>query len=284
MKAPPTLGIGVGWRRELALWIDRREDLTFVELLAEGFDPRALPPPVKRLCDDRGRGMAIVVHGTSLSLGGAERPDRGRLDHLARLAERTGAVCVSEHLAFVRGGGRESGHLLPVARTWEGLEILVENLRIAQAALPVPLAVENIASFVRWPEDTLDEADFLARAVEAADVGLLLDLENLNANQRNHALDVEAYLRRLPLERLVYTHVAGGVERGGLYHDTHTRDAAPDALALLTRLGALAEVPGVLLERDGAFPPDGRLDPDIEAILGALPPDAPARRHAEARR
>ena len=43
---------------------------------------------------------------------------------------------VSEHCCFVRGGGLESGHLLPMPRTQETLGVLVENVARAQEALP----------------------------------------------------------------------------------------------------------------------------------------------------
>ncbi len=45
----------------------------------------------------------------------------------------------------------EAGHLLPVPRTRDALDVLCENIRIAQDALPVPLAVENIAALISWP-------------------------------------------------------------------------------------------------------------------------------------
>ena len=103
---------------------------------------------------------------TQSSLGGAERPDAKRLRRLARLAERFNAPLVSEHIAFVRAGERESGHLLPVPRTEAALGVLCENIRLAQAELPVPLALENIASLVEWPSAELDEAEFLCQIVE----------------------------------------------------------------------------------------------------------------------
>jgi uncharacterized protein (UPF0276 family) len=80
------------------------------------------------------------VHiGIGLSLGGAERPHPARLEHLPSVTERVGAPLVGEHIAFVRADGRDAGDLLPVPRTREALEILCENVAIAQAALPVPL-------------------------------------------------------------------------------------------------------------------------------------------------
>lgn len=261
------LGLGIGWRPEIALAIDRRADLGFVEVVAEDVARGPLPAPIERL---RRRGVAVVPHGVSLSLGGAEPLDRGRLEVLATLAERLGSPLVSEHLSFVRGGGRETGHLLPLPRTREALELVVANVREAKAALPVPLALENVATLFEWPDPEMDEAAFLTEVLERADVLLLLDVENVYANARNHGYDPVSFLERLPLGRIAYVHVAGGAERDGLYHDTHVHEVPAAVLDLLTELCARADVPGVMLERDGLFPPDDRLNAELDAIAAAV--------------
>src|SRR5581483_4258272 len=99
-------------------------------------------------------------------------------------------------------------------------DVLVANVRIAQEALPVPLALENIASLVTWPDAEMDPAEFLAEALDRTGAGLLLDLANVYSDVRNHGLDPADFLDRIPLDRLAYVHVAGGIERDGLYHDT----------------------------------------------------------------
>jgi uncharacterized protein (UPF0276 family) len=264
----PTLGLGIGWRPEIALVIARRRDLGFIEVLAEDLDPDCpFPLPIEQL---RRRGVAAVLHGVSLSLGGAEPLDRQHLRNLARLAERLEAPLVSEHIAFVRGGGRETGHLLPVPRTREALDLVVAHAREAKAALGRPLALENIATLFEWPNPEMDEAEFLTEVVERADVYLLLDIENVYANARNHGYDPLAFLDRLPLGRIAYVHVAGGVEREGLYHDTHAHDVPAAVLELLEELCARATVSGAMLERDGQFPPDDRLNAELDRIAGAL--------------
>jgi hypothetical protein len=274
----PRLGLGIGWRPELALMIDRRRDLGFVEILAEDFDTHApLPAPVMQL---RRRGVAVVPHGVSLSLGGVEPLDRVRLNALANLAECLGAPVVSEHIAFVRGGGRETGHLLPLPRTREALELVVANAREAKASLPVPLALENIATLFEWPNPEMDEAAFLTEVLERADVLLLLDIENVYANARNHGYDPLAFLSRIPLERIAYVHVAGGVERGGLYHDTHTHNVPTAVLDLLTELCARADVPGVMLERDDRFDRNAQLNAELDAIAAAATLGAARRTQA----
>jgi uncharacterized protein len=260
----PKLGLGIGWRPEIALLIERRDDLGFVELVAEDFDTRGpLPAPVEHL---RQRGVAVVPHGVSLSLGGAEPLDRGRLSALARLAERLEAPLVSEHIAFVRAGGLETGHLLPLPRTREALELLVANAREAQKALPVPLALENIATLFEWPNPEMDEAAFLTELLERADVLLLLDIANVYANARNHGYDPRELLDRIPLSRIAYVHIAGGVEQGGMYHDSHTHEVGAAVLDLLADLCSRAAVPGVMLERDDRFPPDAQLNAELDAI------------------
>lgn len=266
--AIPQLGLGVGWRPELALAIDRRNDLGFVEVLAEDLDPRGeLPAAILRL---RERGVAVVPHGVSLSLGGAEPPDPRRLEALAALAKRFDAPLVSEHLSFVRGGGIESGHLMPLPRTRDMLDVIVENVKQAKAALPVPLALENVACLLEWPGAEMDEAEFLREVLERADVPLLLDVENVYANARNHGYDAVAFLERLPLERIAYVHIAGGSERGGLYHDTHCHPIPAAVLDLLAELAARAAVPGVMLERDDDFAPEAEFNAELDAIAAAV--------------
>jgi uncharacterized protein (UPF0276 family) len=211
-----------------------------------------------------------VPHGTGLSLGGAEPLDRKRLDHLARLAERLDAPMVSEHIAFVRAGGIEAGHLLPLPRTYESLDVLVENIREAQAALPVPLAIENIATLFEWPASEMDEATFITEALERTDTRLLLDVSNLYANTRNHGWEATAFLDGLPLARLAYVHIAGGIVRNRLYHDTHAHAIPAGAFELLAELCARIEPPGVLLERDDHFPEASELLSELDAIAQAI--------------
>ncbi|HEV2758080.1 MAG TPA: DUF692 domain-containing protein, partial [Acidimicrobiales bacterium] len=227
---------------------------------------RPLPPA---LLAARRRGVRVVPHGVRLGLGGSERPHPARVTQLARLALRVEAPLVSEHVALVRGGGREAGHLLPVPRTRAALDVLVANVSEAMSGLPVPLALEPIASLFEWPGPELDEGDFLTELLERTGALLLLDVANVWANARNAGTDPALLLDRLPLDRLAYVHVAGGMERSGLYHDTHTHPVPAGVLDLLGQLADRVDVPGVMLERDGAFPPTEELDGELDAIAAA---------------
>jgi uncharacterized protein (UPF0276 family) len=261
------LGVGLGWRPALAGFIGDRVEagaIGFVEVLAEHVNPRRLPEPLMALRDN---GVPVVVHGLGLSLGGAARPSRRRLRHLAACADALHAPLVSEHLAFVRAGRFDSGHLLPVPRTRQALEVVCANIVEAQAQLPVPLALENIATLIEWPDTELPEADFFAEVVARTGVGLLVDVANLHANARNHGTEPVVLLDRLPLDHLAYVHVAGGVERDdGFYRDTHRHAVPPDVFDLLDELCVRSAPPGVLVEWDGDFPPVDELDTELRTV------------------
>jgi uncharacterized protein (UPF0276 family) len=260
----PELGVGIGWRPEIAGFVAELPGLRFTEVIAE-----SLHHPDEELLALRDRGVTVVPHGVKLSLGGADPVDPHRVAHLAKCAELLGAPLVSEHLAFVRAGGMEAGHLLPVPRTRAALDALTGNIRRTCAELPVPLAVEPIAALFDWPAAEYDEAAFLAELLDRTDALLLLDVANVHANARNRDEDPMALLDGLPLERIAYVHVAGGAEHGGLYHDTHAHPVGPEVLGLVTELCARRSPPGFLLERDGSYPPAAELRSELDAIASA---------------
>ncbi|MCW7942488.1 endonuclease [Streptomyces hygroscopicus] len=283
------LGTGIGWRPEIADAVERMPGLDWVETVAENVCPGHLPESLLRL---RERGVTVVPHGVSLGLGGADHPDEARLAALAERAEALGSPLVTEHIAFVRAGGPltaspalEAGHLLPIPRTRDALAVLCENIRIAQDALPVPLAVENIAALISWPGEELTEGQFLYELADRTGVRLLIDVANLHTNHVNRGEDPAAALDGLPLEAIAYVHVAGGFERDGVWHDSHAHPVPQPVLDILADLASRTTPPGVLLERDENFPEPLELERELTTIretvekasAGGEPPAPPAR-------
>ncbi len=243
--------------------------LGFCEVVAESLVPAAPPRGVAEL---RERGVAVVPHGVRLSLGGAEPVDGHRITHLAACARAVGAPLVSEHVAFVRAGGRDAGHLLPVPRTREALDVLTANVLRTRAELDVPLALEPIAALFDWPDDELTEGEFLTELLDRTGALLLLDVANVHANAVNRGTDPDAALDALPLDRVAYVHVAGGAEHErdpGVYHDTHTDAVPPAVLGLLERLCERRPQAAVMLERDGRYPPAAELRAELDSIADA---------------
>ena len=274
MSEPGKTLLGLGFRAELAWFIERHQDISFVEILAEDFpSPGQIPDALKRL---HRRGIEIIPHSTSLSLGSTTLPSRQLLKHLDELARYFDAPFVSDHIALVRAGGLESGHLLPVQRSQAMVELLKRNLAEARAGLSVPLVLENIATTFDWPveHNEMGEAQFLRRILEETDSKLLLDVSNLFANSFNHHFDAGSFLSQLPLERLEYVHLAGGAFKQGLYHDTHCHPLREESLKLLSLLAGLcrgAKLPlkRVMLERDDNFAEDDELAAELAAIEAA---------------
>ncbi|MER5379068.1 DUF692 domain-containing protein [Streptomyces sp. NPDC002688] len=285
MRQPMRLGTGIGWRPEIAEAVERMPGIDWVEAVAENVCPGHVPESLLRL---RERGVTVVPHGVSLGLGGADRPDESRLTALAERAEVLGSPLVTEHIAFVRAGGPltaspllEAGHLLPVPRTRDALDVLCENIRVAQAALPVPLAVENIAALISWPGEEMTEGQFLYDLVDRTGVRLLIDVANLHTNHVNRGEDPAKALDELPVEAIAYVHVAGGFERDGVWHDSHAHPVPRPVLDILADLASRVTPPGVLLERDENFPEPAELERELTAIRGTLEKAGPLPGGAE---
>lgn len=272
-KDPDTTlrGPGAGWRPELAMHLERRDDLGFIELLAENH--RLDEKPREEIAALKLKGVDIAIHGVSLSLGSAGLPDQSRLASLDRLTEVYDAVVVSEHIAFVRAAGLETHHLLPVERTEAMLALLVRNINYAASRLSRPMVLENIASLFEWPDNTMDEPEFLTRLARETDAMLLLDVSNLYANALNHGFDPIEYVERLPSSKIAYMHVAGGTMKKGLYHDTHAHPLPGAVLQLVSDIAL--RLPGVpaMLERDDCFPIQKELFAELDSIEDALSRD-----------
>ena len=266
---------GLGWRPELAAGILAHLDrIDLVEVIADDYfdagrrDLRAMRTLAAQ--------VALVLHGTSLGLASTVPVASRRLDRIARVVEATGAETWSEHLAFVRGGGIEIGHLAAPPRSEASVEGACRNLaRAAQIVGCAPL-VENIATLVKPPASQLDEAVWIDRIVCGADVGLLLDLHNLYANAVNFGDDPHLLLRQMPVERVRAVHLSGGHWIDGpdgarRLLDDHLHDVPQEVFALLRELGRLAPQPlTVIIERDGRFPPINRLLNELDTARAAL--------------
>ena len=103
--------------------------------------------------------------------------------------------------------------------------------------------------------------------LEQADAKLLLDVNNIYVNSKNHGLDARRFLQRMPAERVVQIHIAGHSRRAdGTIIDTHGAAVHDDVYALLElALERVGRVP-VLLERDQSFPSFAELQAELERL------------------
>jgi uncharacterized protein len=266
---------GLGWRPELAAGILAHLDrIDLIEVIADDYFDA--PRRDLRALQTLAAQVSIVLHGVSLGLASTVPVEGRRLDRIARLIEATGAESWSEHLAFVRGGAVEIGHLAAPPRSEASIEGACRNLERAAEIIGCPPLVENVATLVEPPASRLDEAEWIGRIVRGAGVGLLLDLHNLHANAINFGDDPHSLLCRLPLDRVDAVHLIGGRWVDGpngarRLLDDHLHDVPPEVFALLSALGRLAPQPlTIIIERDGRFPPIARLLEQLDTAKAAL--------------
>ena len=273
--AEPRDRFGLGWRPELAIGIlAHRESIDVIEIIADDhFEAsRTELRAWRRLSAE----LPIIWHGIGLGLASTVAVEPRRLDAMARLVGETASAGWSEHLAFVRGGGIEIGHLAAPPRSVASIDGTWTNLERARRVVGAMPSVENIATLIEPPASELDEPEWISAIVAGSGAGLLLDLHNLYANAVNFGADPLACLRRLPLRQVGIVHLAGGRWIAGpngarRLLDDHLHDVPPAVFELLTELGRRApQALTVIIERDGGYPPFADLLPELDAARCAL--------------
>ena len=167
----------------------------------------------------------------------------------------------SDHLAFVRAGGVELGHLAAPTRSALTVEATAENLDCAARRVGARPLAENVATLLDPPGSDRSEQAWLLELLDASGSDLLLDLHNLVTNGRNLGYDPRTLVDALPAHRIRAIHIAGGTEVEATSGERRLLDdhrhAVPDSVyALLERVGErVPHAIDVILERDGAFPP-----------------------------
>lgn len=289
--AVPIAGIGVGLRlafvEELAT---TRRQVDFVEITPEnwatfgGRRRRQLEACLER--------FPCIAHSVSLSIGGLEPLDSEFLDAMAALTERLDSPFFSDHVCYSTVAGQPVHDLLPLPFTHEAVAHLAGRIRQTEAHLGRPLVLENATFYSHMPGAELDEADFLRATLEQGGCDLLLDLNNVYVNSRNHGFDPYAFVDRMPLERVRYLHLAGHTQRENVIIDTHIGPIIEPVWALyrhtLRRAGRLVPT---LIEWDQDIPAldevldelDRARDLADEALSQPLPAMGRVGRPSEAR-
>jgi uncharacterized protein len=266
--------VGLGWRPELAAGILAHLDrIDVVEVIADDwlYAARADHRALRTLAAQ----VPLTLHGVSLGLASTVAVDDRRLEPMARLLDVTGAETWSEHLAFVRGGGIEIGHLAAPPRSVTSVDGAAVNLDRARRITGAAPLVENIATLVDPPASTLDEAEWTGRILRQADVRLLLDLHNpmpmrsISAPIRRRC---GGDFRSIASPPCISAVGAGSTVRtAGAGCSATTITMPGPVLGLLIELGRLAAQPlTVILERDGRYPPMARLLQQLDAARQAL--------------
>jgi uncharacterized protein (UPF0276 family) len=250
----PNLGFGVGLRSVHFPYILREHPpVDWFEVISENFIDSAGRP--RYVLDQVAERYPVVMHGVSMSIGSTDPLNLEYLEKLRRLADAIGARWVSDHLCWTGVLGRNTHDLLPVPLCDETLDHIVGRIRTVQEILQRPLVLENPSTYASFADSTIDEWDFLREMSEAADCGLLLDVNNVYVTCFNNDLDPVRYIESVPHDRVVQFHLAGHTDCGTHLIDTHDGQVIDEVWALYRRAYRLTGGAATLLEWDAKIPP-----------------------------
>jgi len=269
--------VGLGWRTELAPSILCHLDhIDVVEVIIDDYFKQPLTKLRSlKLLESQ---VDVIYHGVGLGLASSLPVPQKNLDNLARVFDYLKPTCWSEHLAFVRAGNIEIGHLAAPPRTQATIEGTLANLaRIKQTVGALPV-LENIATLLEPPGSLMPEGEWTTQILEASNTKLLLDLNNLYSNAVNFNFDPVTYLHTFPLHLVSMVHLSGGKwldEPAGFTGkrllDDHIHDVPDPVFALLGALAHSVKQPlTVIIERDGDYPPFSHLLQEIQRAKSIL--------------
>ena len=196
----------------------------------------------------------VVQHGVSMYLGSSQGLNREHLKRVKTLARRTNTPWLSDHLCWGSVDGTYSHDLLPMPYTFEAARITAENIRHAQDFIELPVVVENVSSYAEFHDSQMTESEFLNEVVEAADCGILLDVNNIYVSSQNHDFDPFEYLNSVPAERVAQIHIAGHSRYEKYILDTHDHAVIDPVWQLYARAIQRCGPTATLLEWDDKIP------------------------------
>lgn len=219
------------------------------------------------------RDYPVSLHGVGLGLGSARGFSEHHLERVRLLAERIEPFLVSEHLSWGAVHDRNLNDLLPITLDHAALDLLAERVERVQLALGRTLLLENVSALVRFRDDAMSEAEFMAALARRTGCGLLLDVNNLYVNQCNHGEDAYAALAAIAPGTVGEIHLAGHLATPAAVIDHHGAAVAQPVWELYRgALERFGKVP-TLVEWDTDIPPLATLLDEVskaEAIAGAV--------------
>ncbi len=263
-------GAGLGFRREL-LQDYHENDLShidFFELAPENWIN--LGGKFEQQLRHFTERFAFACHGLSLSIGGADPLDERLLKDIRQFMDTHGITLYTEHLSWCANQG-QLYDLLPVPFTEESAHWVAERVKRAQDILGRQIGLENASYYIRPPQSTMTEADYINRVIELSGCFLHLDVNNLYVNSQNLNYSPHDYLAAINPKHVGYLHMAGHyVEADGWIVDTHGAEVIPPVWRLLEQtyawLGERTHQIGTCLERDFNFPDFSTLADEVKKI------------------
>ncbi len=246
-------GIGIGLRiPHYQHILTNKPVVGWFEIISENFMVDGGRP--LHLLDQILEQYRVVQHGVSMYFGSAGKLDREHLKRLKALVRRTKTPWLSDHLCWGSVDGTYSHDLLPLPYTREAVRKTAQKIRQVQDFVEVPVAVENVSSYAEFNASEMTEWEFLTDVVEAADCGILLDVNNIYVSSFNHGFDPMDYVNNVPHHRVAQIHIAGHSRYRRYILDTHDHPVIDPVWKLYSRAIELVGPTATLLEWDDHIP------------------------------
>ncbi len=246
-------GVGIGLRvPHYQHILEKKPVVDWFEIISENYMVDGGRPLA--ILDQILEQYRVVQHGVSMYFGSAEPLNREHLRRLKALVRRTNTPWLSDHLCWGSVDGNYSHDLLPMPYTWEAVRTTARKIREARDFLEVPVVVENVSSYAEFHVSEMTEWELLTEVVEAADCGILLDVNNIYVSSRNHNFDPYDYLHAVPRHRVAQIHIAGHSKFRKYILDTHDHPVIDPVWRLYARAIELIGPTATLLEWDDRIP------------------------------
>ncbi|MEJ1958222.1 MAG: DUF692 domain-containing protein [Nitrosomonadales bacterium] len=248
---PCTAGIGLRapHYREV---LDTLPKLGWVEVHSENFFGGGAP--LRTLLEVR-KHYPVSLHGVGMGLASTSPLDQEHLSSLHRLCGEVQPAVVSEHLCWNSAAGMVINDLLPFPYTDEALSHVASRVEQVQEKLGRQLLVENLSSYVSFPNSEMTEGEFLTELTLRTGCGILFDVENLYVNARNLGVNAQAFIKAIPAHAVQEYHLAGYSVRDGCLVDTHDHPVYPEVWNLYEFALQYIGPRPTLVEWDSDLPP-----------------------------
>lgn len=254
------LGVGVGLRPAHYLqFLEQKPAVDWLEVHTEnyldagGWDTHVL--------EQLRRHYPISLHGVGLGLGSARGFSEQHLQRVKETVDRIEPALVSEHLCWGAVQDRNLNDLLPLPLSIEAMALLCQRVDRVQQKLGRVILVENVSTYLRYRDDAMSEAEFLAELAKRTGCSILLDINNLYVNQCNHNESALDAIAATPKAMVGEMHLAGHLRTATAVIDHHGDIVAPVVWdlyeAALRRFGPVS----TLIEWDTDIPA-------LEVLLG----------------
>jgi len=199
----------------------------------------------------------LSFHGVGGSLGSDHQAMSAHTKRVKALIDEFQPTLVSEHAVWSKSEGKYFADLMPLPRTQDALQSLINGIDCYQSGIGRSILIENPSNYLDFISD-MDEPQFLVEAAKRSGCGLLIDINNLYISSKNTGIDALNYLTQIPADLVGEIHIAGHDPDPALGQslliDSHAAAVAPPVWTLLEQALALFGHRPVLVERDANIP------------------------------